>query len=238
MNGDFFAYLNSRGIEVFSFDQRGAGRSAPLPKQYGLSGPTSLVLSDLTSVLLTQLPSPVPVFLLGHSMGGSVMFTYACLGSPFILSHIRGFLGEAPDFGLPPGAVTAPSRFASLAANIAQYITPRLRVKVPLDPMSLSKVARERRRYMEDPLCHETVTLQGICGHFDRVEKLVSGQVKLNVAVKSVWIGHGTNDMCTSYDASEKWIEGLTLEDKTFKSYENALHSCETSCSSRCLDIR
>ncbi|KAL8660969.1 MAG: hypothetical protein Q9202_006039 [Teloschistes flavicans] len=67
---DLFPTLASRGILVHAFDQRGWGRSVTKIAERGLTGPTSQVLNDMTSVLEGQLPTTIPLFLMGHSMGG------------------------------------------------------------------------------------------------------------------------------------------------------------------------
>ncbi|KEQ97794.1 hypothetical protein AUEXF2481DRAFT_77717 [Aureobasidium subglaciale EXF-2481] len=92
----FFSYLASHGIEVHSFDQRGFGRSVQTPKQRGKSGPTKTVLLDMTEMIMTVLPSPYPVFLMGHSMGGQQVLYYSTQGPASILQQISGFITEAP----------------------------------------------------------------------------------------------------------------------------------------------
>jgi acylglycerol lipase len=184
-------------------------------------------MADLHSVLLSQLPCPVPLFLLGHSMGGATMFTYACMGSSSVLSQISGFIGEAPDFGFPADAPAKPHRLTVVAGKIAKNFVPGLQVVQQLDATTLSRVVEEQKKYLDDPLCHDTVTLEGVSGHFDRVRSLVRHNVTLSKEVKSVWIGYGTKDRCTSYIAGKAWLEDLDLQDKEFRSYEGALHSCK-----------
>jgi acylglycerol lipase len=58
--GLLFPTLASHGIEVYGFDQRGWGRSVEKASEKGLSGPTSLILSDIASFIKTLLPSKVP----------------------------------------------------------------------------------------------------------------------------------------------------------------------------------
>ncbi len=43
--------------------------------------------------------------------------------------------------------------------------------------------------------------------------------------MRSLWLGHGTVDFGTSYEASRAWFNAQTgLEDKTFKTYEGWYH--------------
>jgi alpha-beta hydrolase superfamily lysophospholipase len=63
----FFPYLADRGIAVYGLDQRGWGRSVRTDSDKGKTGPTTRVLADMAAFIRRQLPSDVPVFVLGHS---------------------------------------------------------------------------------------------------------------------------------------------------------------------------
>lgn len=59
----------------------------------------------------------------------------------------------------------------------------------------------------------------------DRTALLGNGKAKLNKGVRSIWLGHGTADKGTSYEASKKWFDEQTqVEDKEFKTYEGWTH--------------
>jgi acylglycerol lipase len=76
-----------------------------------------------------------------------------------------------------------------------------------------------------DKLMHDTGTYEGLAGMLDRTIALNEGKAKLNKGVKSLWLGHGTDDKGTSYPGSKKWFERQTeLEDKEFKTYEGWYH--------------
>ncbi|KAK5013593.1 hypothetical protein LTR60_003787, partial [Cryomyces antarcticus] len=119
--GILFPTLASHGIEVLSFDQRGWGRSVHPPAQRGLSGPTSRVLADITSFLRSVAPTPTcapaaPLFLMGHSMGGAEVLTYAAQGAPELRARLRGVLAESPFVALHPA--TRPFRATVLAGRL------------------------------------------------------------------------------------------------------------------------
>lgn len=67
---ELFPTLACRQILVYAFDQRGWGRSVKKLSARGRTGSTSQVLDDIDSVVKSQLPSDLPLFLMGHSMGG------------------------------------------------------------------------------------------------------------------------------------------------------------------------
>jgi acylglycerol lipase len=82
-------------IKTYAFDQRGWGRSVHEPRQKGLSGGTKQVMDDITS-FINGLPAgeeDIPLFLMGHSMGGGEILYYAASGGPAdVKSKIRGFI--------------------------------------------------------------------------------------------------------------------------------------------------
>ncbi|KAI9707481.1 MAG: hypothetical protein M1836_000442 [Candelina mexicana] len=223
----FFPTLASRGIEVLSFDQRGWGRSVTKPSQRGLTGPTSLVMSDITSVLSAQLPSPVPLFLMGHSMGGGECLTYACTGPPHILSHIRGYLAESPLIALHPAA--EPLKLTVTAGRLAARVMPHYHMVQKLNAKNLCRDPQVAADWVNDELCHDTGTLEGLAGMLDRGIDLNSGKLTLKESAgegghAKVWVGHGTADLVTHCGASRKWVEALEVQDKEFKAYDGFYH--------------
>ncbi|KAK5006532.1 hypothetical protein LTR39_005636, partial [Cryomyces antarcticus] len=140
--GILFPTLASHGIEVLSFDQRGWGRSVHAPAQRGLSGPTSRVLADITSFLRSVAPTPTcapaaPLFLMGHSMGGAEVLTYAAQGAPELRARLRGVLAESPFVALHPA--TRPFRATVLAGRLVGKLLPHAQLVQRLEPALLSR---------------------------------------------------------------------------------------------------
>ncbi|KAL5335918.1 Alpha/Beta hydrolase protein [Aspergillus crustosus] len=137
---EFFHRLAAADIEVVAYDLRGFGKSInETTTPPGSSGPTATSLDDLSTVISSELSqsqsslthdddhdnhnndkNTTLLFIMGHSMGGAIAFTYSSLGPPHLLRKIHGWLGESPDFGLPPDAPARPSalKYAFLAACI------------------------------------------------------------------------------------------------------------------------
>ncbi|EAQ86510.1 hypothetical protein CHGG_07763 [Chaetomium globosum CBS 148.51] len=65
-------------------------------------------------------------------------------------------------------------------------------------------------------------------GLLDRTAALASGQVRPlpGGALRSLWIGHGTEDKTTWYEASRKYFDEYTgeVQDKEFKAYQGWYH--------------
>ncbi|KAI0999623.1 hypothetical protein K3495_g8574 [Podosphaera aphanis] len=222
---ELFGYLASRGIEVCGFDQRGWGRSVEKPSQMGLTGPTETVISDIVSFISSHLPSSVPVFVFGHSMGGGEALVLA--SDPKyadIVGQIRGWIVESPLIGIVKE--NEPSKLTILFSRAVGKLLPTKQRFSSLPADILSRDPEVIKSLNEDPLLHGLGTLEGLFGMFDRTNDLSSGNIKLNKEVRSIWIGHGTKDKATSFEASKEWYEEECkyVEDKEFKAYVDWYH--------------
>ena len=136
-----------------AFDQRGWGRSVKTPSQRGLTGNTITVLNDLTSVidlvLSTAASMSVPVFLMGHSMGGAEVLQWAARGPFDMRSQIRGYLAESPYLALHHSA--QPSRLVAKAGRLAAKVVPRRQMYV-LSASMFPRIDQSRQlRYFPEP---------------------------------------------------------------------------------------
>ncbi|KAI9799220.1 MAG: hypothetical protein M1825_004863 [Sarcosagium campestre] len=225
-----FPTLASRGILVHGFDQRGWGRSVTTPPQKGLTGSTSQVLEDITSILSSHLPpsssGDIPLFLAGHSMGGGEILTYAAIGPTTIRSQITGYIAESPLIAVDKAS--QPWRITFHAAKLASKVLPHKQMVQRLDPALLSRDEQVSRDFVADELCHDTGTLEGLAGMLDRGDRLATGKVAVRDGAGEgqvrIWVGHGTQDRVTSFEASRSWFERLAVKDKEFKAYEGWYH--------------
>ncbi|KAF7192453.1 putative monoglyceride lipase, partial [Pseudocercospora fuligena] len=226
--GVLFPTLASSGIKVYSYDQRGWGRSVTKPSQKGLTGPTSRIMSDITE-FIQSLPSEeasTPLFLMGHSMGGGEILYYAATGPQNITSQIRGYLAEAPYIRLHPTAM--PWKMTVLAGKILGKILPHAQMVQKLQPEKLSRDPEVCREWESDPLNHDMGTLEGLAAMIDRAAELEEGKVKIrdqDGKKVSVWIGFGSGDQVLDWEACKKWFEKkLEVADKEFRIYDGWYH--------------
>ncbi|KAF2703977.1 alpha/beta-hydrolase [Pleomassaria siparia CBS 279.74] len=223
----FFPTLASKGIEVYAFDQRGWGRSVLKPSEKGNTGPTTRVLDDITSFLRTVIPSPIPLFLMGHSMGGGETLCYAAQGPADVRKHIRGYLLEAPFVDFSPAS--KPSVFTVKAGRLVGKLLPNRQMVNKLDVNLVSRDPVVQKQLEGDDLCHDTGTLQGLAGMLDRTDHLSSGKIMIGEeagegGVTRIWFGHGSEDGVTDYHAAKKFFDALTAKDKEFKTYKGHYH--------------
>lgn len=221
---DFFPKLNEHGIEVYSWDQRGWGRSVKKNSQRGLTGPTSTVIADVAAFVEDKLPSDVPVFVMGHSMGGGEVLTLAGDASyDKVVSQVRGWILECPFIGFSPEE--EPSSAKIFMGRLVGKLLPKQQLKHVVPPEHLSRDQAVVESVRNDPLCHNTGTLEGLASLLDRTAALSSGTIKLGKNVQSVLLAHGKSDMTCSFDAAMKFVENQSeVQDKESKAYDGAYH--------------
>lgn len=185
-------------------------------------------MSDITSMLATLLPSPVPLFLMGHSMGGAEVLVYASTGPAQTVSKLRGVISSAPLIALH--STTRPWKTTVMAGRVAGRLLPRFQLVNKLDQKWLSHDAEANQRWADDPLNHDTGTLEGLAGMLDRAEQLEKGKLKIRDDAMEggksrLWLGHGTDDHINLYDASKAYMQACPVKDKTFKTYDGWYHN-------------
>ena len=224
------------------------------PKQKGLTGPTSLVMSDMNFVISTALktgtltakdpaaapPTPAndaPLFLMGHSMGGAQTLYFASVGPQKTRAQIRGYLTESPFLALTPA--TAPWRITETAGRLASKILPHFKMVNPLNPELLSRDQEVGKKFKGDSLCHDTGTLEGLAGLLDRAKELREGAVVPKAVayegaggsegkkMQGIWTAHGDCDGICDFASVKDFAERLDWEDKEFKAYAGFYHRCE-----------
>ncbi|KAF4582950.1 alpha/beta hydrolase [Ophiocordyceps camponoti-floridani] len=230
---DFFPKLAKHGIQVLSWDQRGWGRSASKSWQKGRTGPTAEVIADVAAFVREKLvesdeASRVPVFVMGHSMGGGQVLTLAGDDNyADLVGRVRGWILESPFVGFPPGG--EPSSVTVFAGRLMGRLLPKQQMKHAVAAELLTRDLDIVKSVRDDPLCHDTGTLEGLASMLDRAENLSSGRVRLGKHVRSVLLTHGTKDMVCCCDAAVRFVDGQdAVEDKTWKLYDGAYHQLHT----------
>lgn len=225
----FFTILASKGIAIYAFDQRGWGRSVLEKRHRGLTGATPQVLDDITQ-FIKSIPSSnpsTPLFLMGHSMGGAEVLTYAASGPRATTSTIRGFLAEAPFVALHPKS--RPWKSTVILGRLAGRLLPNFQMVNKLDLSLLSRDPEHGRRVGEDELCHDTGTLAGLAGMLDRAAMLEDGRVVVKEGAGEggktrLWVGHGTADGICDFEATQRMFARVDAEDRELRVYEGWYH--------------
>jgi acylglycerol lipase len=233
--GPLFPLLAEKGIITYTFDQRGWGRSFHKPAEKGKTGPTEQVMKDINDFITSTLDlsdkkpqeKDLPVFMMGHSMGGQETLYFASTGPKETLQRIRGFLVEAPFVALHPRS--RPSSIIVVLGRLAGRFLPHFHKAGALDPYIVARDPKVGDDIKADPLCHDTGTLEGLAGMLDRALALENGEVTVpegqgEGGKTRIWFGMGTQDLICDYNAARKHYEMTKVQDKEFQVYEGWYH--------------
>jgi alpha-beta hydrolase superfamily lysophospholipase len=203
--------LVDEGFAVYAIEHRGHGRS---------QGPRALIdridnaVADLDKlvVLAADANPGAPLFLLGHSMGGTIALSYA-------LAHQRRLAGlvlSGPLAALE--AVPAPMR---MAARTLSVLAPR----TPLIAIDSSQVSRDPAvvsDYQADPLVHHgKLPARTVVELAGAIEAFPDGVGSITVPTL---IMYGTDDGLCPPEGSVMLSERIGSSDKTLTAYQGMYH--------------
>ena len=152
--------FSEAGILVYAFDQRGWGQSVTHKGERGLTGTSERVMGDIASFVQSHVSPSVPLFMMGHSMGGQETLHFIATGPAEIRKQVKGFILSSPYIALHPAE--QPSWIKVRAGKLASKALPKFQLVNPLKPERMSHDAVMNKDLADDPLCHDTGTLEGL----------------------------------------------------------------------------
>jgi acylglycerol lipase len=214
-HSDRYAHVATRLLAdhdaVYALDHRGHGRS---------EGPRALIdridnaVADVDQLVVAARDAHpgVPIFMLGHSMGGTVALCYA-LGHQ---DRLAGLILSGPLAALPP--TPAPMR---LAGKLLSVIAPTLPL-ISIDSTLVSRDPAVVSSYASDPLVHHgklpARTAAELAAAVDTFPARVSA-----ITVPTL-ILYGTADRLCPPAGSVMLGERIGAADKTVTAYEGLFH--------------
>jgi len=205
------ASLVFRGLAAATFDLRGHGQS---------EGPRGFVRDwddyrqDL-SLFLAQLTTEfagTPLFLYGHSVGGTVVLDYVLRDS----KGVRGVIASAPSLGKP----NIPAILFSIS-KVLSVIYPGFSMATQLDQSALSRDPEVVRAYKEDPLVHSVGTARLGTELLKTAEWIQAHAAELQVPLLLI---HGSQDRLVRPADSRRFFENLGSQDKTYMDLPDGYH--------------
>lgn len=204
--------LNRQGYAVYAMDLRGHGKS---------EGDRVFVrtfddyLADLDQFLgrVRQRESDKPLFLFGHSMGGTIVGLYAARRQP----QVNGVVLSAPAAVVGKGVFPILRRLATLFG----HLLPRMRV-VRMGSSFVSRDPEVVAQFKSDPLVfHDRFPVRTGAEilHAARSIQEEILQVRLPLLIL-----HGTGDRVASAEGSRKLHLRAASHDKTLHLYEGLFH--------------
>ncbi|GAB4420980.1 MAG: alpha/beta hydrolase [Bacteroidia bacterium] len=205
-------YLNQHGIAVMAYDQYGHGRSQGKKGHF----PTYDYILDgieLFRYEAARVFPEIPLFLMGHSMGGNLVATYALQLEP----ALQGVILSAPWLRL----AFKPSGLDLFLAKAMVNIYPSYTQSSKLDVTAISRDPAEVDKYRQDPLIHDKVSPSLFLGVVEHGEWALEHAPDFSLPLL---VMHGTGDRITDWAASEQFAARAGSDDVTFRQWEGYFH--------------
>jgi alpha-beta hydrolase superfamily lysophospholipase len=204
-------YFPGRAIAIYAYDMRGNGRS---PGQRAYLRSWDEYREDLASFLarVRAWEPELPIFVLGHSLGGLVVLDYA-LHQP---QGLAGVIAAAPALG----KVGVPPLLMALG-RVMSRIWPRFSLEVGMDLSGLARNPKVVETVLADPLFHRRGTARlstEVTAAISRVQASAGG---LSVPLL---ILHGAADRMVPPDGSQEFFGKVRFPDRELQLIPGAYH--------------
>ena len=210
-------YLNiaghfpARGLALYAYDMRGNGRS---PGQRAYLRSWEEYRGDLAAFLaqLRAWEANLPVFVLGHSLGGLVALDYA-------LHHPEGLSGVIAA-AAPLGRVGVP-RFLMALGRVMSRVWPRFSLEVGMDLSGLARDPSVVDAVLADPLFHRRGTARLSTEVTAAIARVQARAASLCVPLL---ILHGAADRMVPPEGSREFFSKVRYPDRELREYPGAYH--------------
>lgn len=205
------AFLNQAGIAVMGHDLHGHGQTNSKKGHF----PSYEAVLDSIDVLLAEAANTypsLPIFMLGHSMGGNLVANHLLKRKP----DLAGAILTGPYFRL----AFEPSKVDLFLAKVMMKIYPSFTQSSKLDAQGLSHDPTIIQAYIDDPLVHDLVSPVLFSTVSNGGEYALAHANELTIPTLLM---HGSEDPITSYPASEAFAKkaGKMV---TWKPWEGMFH--------------
>lgn len=205
------SHFPPHGIPVYAYDMRGNGRSLG---QRAYLNSWDEYRGDLQAFLsrVREWEPDLPVFVLGHSLGGLVVLEYALHHA----AELSGAIAAAP----PLGEVGVPPILMALG-RIMSRVWPRFSLEVGMDLSGLARDPAVVNTVLADPLFHRRGTARLSTEVTAAIERVQSQAASLSVPLL---ILHGSADRMVPPDGSRRFFRKVRYPDREFREYPGAYH--------------
>ena len=199
------------GFALHALDQRGHGRSEG---HRGLIDRIANAVADLDQLVAqaAERHSGVPLYLLGHSVGGCVAISYT-------LSHQERLDGLV--LSAPLAALEAASPLTRAAGKLLSRIAPRVGL-FGVEPERVSRDPEVVRAYAEDPLVHHGKLPARTIGEL--ASAVESFPARVPAIELPLLVMHGSADRIVPVAASLMVYDGALSQDKRLELYDGLYH--------------
>ena len=208
------AHLMLHDYLVYSFDLRGHGRSEGEPRVYVDSFDNYLDDLDTFLAHVRSEIGDLPLFLLGHSLGGGIAAYYV----------IERGADDLAGLVLSSAALKIPADLSPILQKAAGVLS-RYLPKTPVTKLDTSHLSRDPavvRAYEEDPLVYTGGVRPRVGAEILRVSEHI--QSHTDAFTLPLYLFHGTGDKVTDPAGSQFVYEHAPSEDKTLNLYDGLYH--------------
>lgn len=218
---EMYKSLAAVGVDVHSFDSHGHGRSDGEPRGYVEH--FDHYVADLVDFIqhcqkkyADQGETCPPLILLGHSMGAliSVLATLQ-LGS----ENIGGLVLTGPALGVDMNPVL---RIQKMFAPAIDKYLPKSKIVDAVRPKDMSRNPQAVQAYINDPLIPKGKLIARTAIQVDKAFDVVK-EMRGDITCPILML-HGTNDRCTSINASREFFRNAGSSKKQFLQLPGLFH--------------
>lgn len=200
------------GYAVYSFDQRGHGRSPGRRVHIDRWTEYRDDLSAFLGTVRTAQPG-APVIVYGHSMGSLVVLDY-------LLQKPSGLAGAViSGVALQPAGVGSPAMIAM--ARVLTHVTPTLAISLGIAAEDLTRDPAALAAYRADPLVTGKATVRWGTESLDTVERIKAGMSDIRMPLLVV---HGEADHLNLVAGAHALFDSASSDDKTLRIYPGVFH--------------
>lgn len=206
-------FFNGHSFQVRAFDFYGHGKSGG-ERAYVESFETYVSeLQEVTALTKSQFPD-IPIFVLAHSMGGTVAGIAAAKRR---LNGVDKLIFSNPGLDI---VSNQPALLIGLIRLFAKVV-PKFKTS-KLSSEFISRDANERKKYDNDPLNYRQGTKPGFANEFDKASSwLRENAAKID---QKIYLNYSLSDKVVYPQASEAFFEAVSSKDKTKTQYEGLYH--------------
>jgi len=205
-------HLVTKGFGVFAFDLRGHGRSSDRPTAHVNSWSEYLSDVKLFLRLVGEEMRDLPLFLMGHSLGGLIVLEYA-LDNP---NGLRGVIASGPTVG----AVDAPPLLLFIG-RILSRLLPGVSMATRLNVDALSRDPKVVQAYRDDSLITGKATARWSTEFTKAIDRTRdrAGEFKLPLLILQ-----GQADTLVPAEGSQAFFHRVASADKKRITYPGGYH--------------
>ena len=201
-------HLQAQGISVYAIDLHGHGYSSGKRGQVDVAQ----AVQDHRTARRILAAQPLPIFLMGHSLGGLVT-------ASSVVQQSGGIQGVILSSAALDMNISAPVRL--LSQPLAK-VFPSVPVQPPLKAKYLSRIKSQVNNATNDPLMyHGSVPLQ-FGASLSKLSHANWRHYK-NWTIP-VLLMHGTKDKLVPYQSSTRFLDTIAASDKTLYTVEGGYH--------------